>query len=737
MKLKSFWKTKGFKSWFFTTIPITIIALTVGSVMTANDFLYNTVVQVFGGERRKVKSGDPSKYQYFESDYDSKKDVLEAANKLNEEIVSEGITLLKNDDSLPLNSTSKITVFGKNSSDLVLGGSGSNATGSSKDIRTIYDSLESAGFSYNPVMKDFYDGSSSGGGRPASPDMNATTTGLTGFPTGETPLSSYTDKVKNSFAEYSDAAIVVLSRIGGEGFDLPRSMFYDGSGYQNWSGDKLIPGARNKDDHYLQLDQNETDMLNLACENFDNVIVVLNSPTPLELGFLDDPSHYAYHENIKGAVWLGLPGNSGVMALGKVLNGEVNPSGRTVDIYPRNFKNDPTWNNFSNNLVADGNRYQDEGGKKRNAYFVDYDEGIYIGYRYYETRGYTDGEDWYDDNVIYPFGYGLSYTTFDWKLVSTSLEEDAVLGQEDEVTLNVKVTNTGEKAGKDVVQLYYTAPYTKGEIAKAHVNLADYVKTKTLAPGESQTLSLSIKVRDMASYDYNDANNNEFIGYELDGGNYVLKLSKNAHEPVLTVNYSIPEEGYQYKTSSTGKEINNLFSDAEMPNTVYLSRDDWENTFPKQITVEERVAPQSVIDEVNATSNSNQILANDDPSDPWYSETMPTTADNTGSVQLTDLYGLDYDDPLWETYLDQFAVGDKMHSGMAYTVWNAGWYIYGIDALDEMELPDLDALRLGFGEIRDIAEDGVRNASMIDRRHRDIICYRILILIVMDYRLML
>ena len=684
MKLKSFWKTKGFKSWFFTTIPITIIALTVGTVMTANDFLYNTVVQVFGGERRKVKSGDPSKYQYFESDYDSKKDVLEAANKLNEEIVSEGITLLKNDDSLPLNSTSKVTVFGKNSSDLVLGGSGSNATGSSKDVRTIYDSLESAGFSYNPVMKDFYDGSSSGGGRPASPDMNATTTGLTGFPTGETPLSSYTDNIKNSFDDYNDAAIVVISRIGGEGFDLPRSMFYDGNGYQNWSGDKLIPGARSKEDHYLQLDQNETDMLKLACDNFENVIVVLNSPTPLELGFLDDSTHYAYNDNIKGALWLGLPGNSGVMALGKVLNGEINPSGRTVDIYPRNFKNDPTWNNFSNNLVEDGNRYLDEEGQKRNAYFLDYDEGIYIGYRYYETRGYTDGEDWYDENVIYPFGYGLSYSNFTWEITDVSPATIDDLQADDEIQITVKVTNESDRPGKDVVELYYSAPYTESEIEKPHVVLGDFAKTELIPAHDSKTVTLSLKARDMASYDYNDANKNDFKGYELEEGDYNLYIAKNSHDYSNALTYHIAED-IRYETDdATGKEINNLFDDVSSRINRYLSRSDWDDTWPAKPTIEEMTLSKTDLDQLSS------YKIEDDENDPWFSFETPTQSQSVLTyedtpIKLWNLIGKDYDDPMWDQLLNQLTVGQ-----MARLIQIGNYHTEAIENIDKPLTTDPD-----------------------------------------------
>ena len=390
-------------------ICIVTLFFIIGTIVVSYvPFLYNTVNSVLGGERIKL-SGDGSSYMRYESDYNSKEAVLAAANGFNELVCEEGFTLLKNENNaLPLSSTgTKVTVFGRNSIDIVLGGAGSNAGNvDAASAATIYSSLSAAGIEYNPVMKSFYE--NNGTKRPVAPGMGSI---LTGFPIAETPISDYSSSVRDSYDDYSDAAIVVITRLGGEGFDLPRSMFWNGSSYTDWSGTELIPGARSKDDHYLQLDQNETDMLAEACANFDKVIVVINSSSTLELGFLDDPNHYAYHENIVGAIWMGHPGSSGATALGKILTGEVNPSGRTVDTYVRDFKNDPTWQNFGNNLQADGNRYN-YNGEQKNAWFVEYEEGIYVGYRYYETaavEGYID----YDDTVVYPFGYGLSYTNFE------------------------------------------------------------------------------------------------------------------------------------------------------------------------------------------------------------------------------------------------------------------------------------------------------------------------------------
>jgi beta-glucosidase len=417
--------------------------------------LYNTINSVLGGERRVLNKGDPSQYMRYTADYANKAAALAAADALNEQICEEGIILLKNEgNALPLAAGKKITVFGKNSVNLVLGGSGSSAGGAGGASGGLYASLQSAGFTYNPAIKSFYESGASGGGRAATPSMGQI---LTGYPTGESPVSNYTPAVRSSYAEYPDAALAVISRIGGEGYDLPRSMFWDGSKYVSWSGTEKIPGAREKTDHYLQLDQNETDMLKEACDNFSSVILVINCSTSMELGFLDDSAHYAYNSKIKAALWIGNPGGTGITALGKVLSGEVNPSGKTVDTYARDFKKDPSWNNFGNNLLDGGNRYT-LNGAARNAFFVYYEEGIYVGYRYYETRGFTEGGDWYNENVVFPFGYGLSYTAFDWEIVGQSPSAASALTADGAVSVDVRVTNTGPRSGKEVVQLYYTPP---------------------------------------------------------------------------------------------------------------------------------------------------------------------------------------------------------------------------------------------------------------------------------------
>lgn len=657
---KSNERTLGVFSKIF--LGLFIVQLVIILVVTQNNYLYYTLCSVLGGSEKYLVSGDPETQQHYSPDYDSKADAFKAANELNEEICEEGFVLLKNeDDVLPMKENARVTVFGKNSVNLVLGGSGSNAGSNASSDTNIYKSLESVGIEYNPVIKSYYEGTQSGEGRPSkAPNMGVI---LTGYPIGESPLP-YPSNVIDSYVEYNDYAIVVITRVGGEGYDLPRSMFWDGKSYTNWDGDKPIPGARNVDDHYLQLDQNETDMLKEACDNFDNVIVVINSASTLELGFLDDKNHYAYNEKIKGALWIGAPGSVGINALGRILTGEVNPSGKTVDTYARNFRNDPTWYNFGNNIEKDGNRYMvDNNGKKTsiNAWFVEYREGIYFGYRYYETRGFSDAETWYDQNVVYPFGYGLSYTDFEYRASSTNETE---LTADGKLKFNVEVTNIGNKYdGKETIQLYYSAPYIDGGIEKSHVVLGDFAKTNLISKNNgTDSVTLEIDVRDMASYDYNDSNKNGFKGYELDEGEYTIYITTNAHgwadDEVQEFKFVVPEGGFKYEKEANGTSINNLFDDVSGHIEKYLSRN---NNFSNFSVLEGAFDEKNRIVSQEFRSQLGSYKINDKETDPWYSDTMPKQSSRElnrreTKTKLYDLIGKDYNDPLWDKLLDQLTV---------------------------------------------------------------------------------
>ena len=699
--------------WFLVFASLFAFIFVAVMILTQNVLVYNTVSSIMGDRRRVLLEGDPAEYVRYTGDYETKEEVYAAANKLNERICEEGIVLLKNAETggkpaLPLAENERnVTVFGKNSTNAVLGGTGSNAGSSGGTKADLSLALEKDGLlKTNPVMRSYLSGSASGGGRPASPDMGVI---LSGFPTGEAQLP-YSDAVKSSYAEYNDAAIVVISRIGGEGFDLPRTMRYTGSKYTDFANaDKVIPGARAGDDHYLQLDANETDMLKEACDNFDKVIVVLNSASPLELGFLDDPQHYAYNENIKAALWIGTPGGSGLNALGRVLTGQVNPSGRLVDTYARDFKLDPTWQNFGNNNVADGNRYYTPDGDKlkiRKLAFVEYREGIYFGYRYYETRGLTAGEEWYGKNVVYPFGHGLSYTDFNHK-VTPLTENGATLTADGKLSFTVEVENVGAYAGKESVSLYYCAPYTPGGTEKAHVVLGDFAKTELLeAETGKGTVTLEIDVRDMASYDYDNASGSGGSAYKLDAGEYTVYIGGDAHcwanpaTPAFT--YTVPAGGFVYETTESGNKISNLFDDVSGHIAEYLSR---ENDFANFDALKgaEQLSYRTVTDKFVTDALA---IPGDGKDMPWYTEETPVQSARVLSeaettVKLYDLIGLPYDDPKWNELMNQLTV-----SQMVTLVRSGNFHSEYIENIDKPLTIDADgpmgfALFMGSDSIYD------------------------------------
>ena len=668
--------------------------------------------------------GDVVGGNYFLSDYDTPEEVVEAGHVLSLDTIAEGTVLLKNEDNaLPFGSEGKkISVFGKNLY---------------KYMGDFNSALRNEGFELNPSLSAFYNNKDlTGDGAPGFPGNGVV---VNGMPTGEADISRFTDT--ESLKEYGDAAIVAFYRTSGEGWDLPRTMGMVDGDYKKF-GENVVPveGARAVDDHSLQLDANEAKLLEFCSDNFDKVIVIINTPAPIELGFLDDPDHYAYHENIKAALWTNTFRYESWPSLARILTGEVNPSGHLPDTFARDFKADPSWNNFGGNFMED---YIDESGKlvhaKGNQYandemyfndpnangaggyvsnYVYYKEGIYSGYRYWETRGFTEGLDetwtgeptdtraryahgpdeaihyyskqtadaakqteldgkvwdnWYDAHVVYPLGYGLSYTDFAWEwadgVPGGTLEKDG------SVTVRVKVTNTGEYPGKDVVQLYYNAPYTGG-IEKAHVLLGAFEKTELLDPGESQTLTLSFDVRDMASYDWKDANGNGFKGYELEKGTYNIYVGENAHawaDPdVMTAAYTLGEN-VRYETDDvTGNRVENRFDkmseqllredrypedEDNDEKDKYMSRSDWTGTWP---TLSYRLtAEQWIIDGVEEYNNATgtqlgTVYPEDKPGDPWYSDTMPTMgAKYETPIMLNELYGVAYDDTKWDEFLDQ------------------------------------------------------------------------------------
>ena len=511
-----FMKKGSGKAWAIAGGIVLALAAAVSIVATVG--FRQTIGTILGGLN---PIQDPNVQKIFESSYANKTELVEAGKKLNVEIEQEGATLLLNEvehgkAALPLSKGAKISVFGKNSANIVLTGSGSGGAGSAGAV-SLYQGLENGGFVLNPQLKEFYQSSASGAGRSDNP---ALTEGSTKAPTldiGETPAASYGSDLKKSFRQYHDAAVVVLSRIGGESFDLPRSQNVDNGG---------IAG-----NHYLQLDKNEYDLLDMVTGSFDKVIVVLNTLTSFQLDFLQEYNNLAGESRIDAVLWIGGPGINGADGIAALLNGEKNPSGKTVDVFAKKFAEDPTWKNFGDNSQnfdgASSAAFTENGANVSDNFMVTYEEGVYVGYRYYETRGHQEylasGDyKWYDEHVVFPFGHGLSYTTFTQEMTSSGSLATGL-------DISVKVKNVGDVAGKDVVQLYVSKPYTEGGIEKSHVELLDFAKTNLLEKGGEQTISFHVDAYDLASYDNYDVNKNGFKGFETEQGDYAFFAGRDSH----------------------------------------------------------------------------------------------------------------------------------------------------------------------------------------------------------------
>ena len=564
----------------------------------------------------------------------NKAEAFANAQEVNLKLAEEGFVLLKNENAaLPMNKGARISVFSKNSVNLSYGGSGSGGFDTSNN-KNLYESLNDAGFVTNPTLKSFYESSQSGPVRTAnSSDLDNGDNQK--IATAETPQSKYTDAVKNSYADYSDAALVVITRIGGEGFDLPR-----------YQGDS--EGAVSPDSHYLELDQNEIDLLTAVTDGtFKRVVVVFNTPSSFEATFLKDSAYAAFADKIDAAVWIGFTGSNGITALGEILNGDVNPSGRLVDTWAADFTKNPSFVNFGTGCLPDTTDKYDGGMY----YSVDYEEGIYVGYRYYETRGETDGEDWYNANVVYPFGYGLSYT-FDWTVGDASASE-IELGTT--ITVPVTVKNTGSVAGKDVVQLYASAPYTLGGIEKAHKVLVGFAKTKLLQPGESETVTVSFDPYSAASYDYRDANSNGFSGYELETGEYTLYVSRNAHESEKAIALNLAADVQIGTDPTTDSEVVNRYTDSEdfldsdWQLDAMLSRADWEGTWPTPQTAQQHAGTDRLYEEIRSEEHNNPTDF-DSEEYPWFGEEPTLTLRDLLPSAEAEGYEpvVSYDDERWE-----------------------------------------------------------------------------------------
>ena len=637
-------------AWAATTLVLTGFLVTA-TILTTSTFK-GLLEGVLGSDKAVKAEGESG--IIFEQEFNTKDEARENANNVVKEICEEGMILLKNENNaLPLKNGAKVSVFGKNSVQLVYGGSGSAAPGGDIPKKTLYDSLSEAGFSYNETLKEFYeDSKKSGEGRGATPDLP--TGGVASLPIGETPISSYTASIKDSYEDYSDAAIMVVSRIAGENWDLPRVQ------------------QDNSERHYLELDKNERDLLThiVSSDEFDHIILLVNTSNYVDLGFLkisSDPAFSQFGNKIDGCIVVGSPGGNGIMALGEILNGTVNPSGHTVDTLYTHYENDPTWENFGdgkpNADVKFGGsyRYAKASNGYANYYGVEYEEGIYLGYRYYETRGHEKGEDWYNNNVVYPFGYGLSYTRFEQEIVNKSALGGA-LNANEPFDVEIKVTNTGTQyAGKQVVQLYAEAPYEAGKIEKAYKVLVGFNKTKLLEPGKSDTVKITVNPYDFASFDSHDLNGNGEKTWELDAGKYVFHAGINAHEDFDTFEKALAETALFKQGVET--EVKPLFPEVTdwMARGQNLSRKDFTQDKPASFPQAPTLAELTLTDEQMAKFDSY-----DSTNDEVYDKMPTTNAEVT--VKLKELAGLDYDNELWDKFLDQLTPEEML------TLFNDGCY---------------------------------------------------------------
>ena len=579
----------------------------------------------------------------------------EEAAGVAEEIMEDGIVLLKNESLLPLNETKKLNIFGWESINPAYGGAGSGGINGLYDIVSLNQGLENAGFSINQELVDFYNNYGAD-----NPEMSIQKQSWT-LP--EPPVDTYSDKLIKNAKDYSDVAVVVLSRKAGEGHnDIP--MDVSKAAYDNNSDeyDDFPEG-----EHYLQLSQTERDMVDMVCSNFNNVIVIYNGANQFELGFTNE------YPQIKSVVWCPGTGNVGFNALGKVFSGEVNPSGKTPDTFVYDMTTAPWWNNAEKTEYTNLADMAVEGMNAGTAQvyapaFTNYVEDIYVGYKYYETAAQEGAID-YDKTVQYPFGYGLSYTEFEQKM--GELEE-----KDGQISVDVEVTNTGDEAGKDVVEVYYNPPYTNGEIEKSSTNLIEFEKTNLLQPGESQTVTVTFSIEDMASYDENNAK-----AYVLEKGDYVISINSDSHTVLDQKTYTadtdvVYEE--ENKRVSDDTAATNVFEDAK-GDVTYLSRADHFANYE-----EATKAPASAelgepyVSEYHLNKNFDKTTYLNDK------DKMPTTGADNG-LTLADMRDADYDDPRWEKLLDQLTV-DEMSNMIAM----AGYQTAAMDSVGKVGTLDFD-----------------------------------------------
>ncbi len=611
-------------------VPIAVL-LTIGLVVNiACGIFYSAITPFMTANLNPLLTGQK---QVTTGQSLTVEQAAEQSRAMAQELVQEGAVLLKDqNNALPLAEGTAVNLFGYGSVDPIYGGSGSGASDTSSNIDLV-TGLTNAGFTVNQELVDFY--KKSGVSRAAQKGFEGSN-----FTPAEVPAAQYTDTLLQNAKAFSDVAIVTFSRVGGEGGDLPQDMY--AAGYS-----KTDDGR-----HYLELTQDEEDLLALIkAQGFSKVIVLINSSNAMELGFLEDDS-------IDAALWIGSLGSTGFNAVGEILSGKVNPSGRLSDTYAYDLTTAPAYWNAGDFTYSNLKHH-----------YVEYAEGIYVGYRFYETR-YVDNttgvcdEAAYAKAVQYPFGYGLSYTTFEQSIADYKTTDSAI-----EMTVEVK--NTGAVAGKDVVQVYYTAPYTIGGIEKSHVVLAGFAKTSLLQPGASEKVTVTFAPEDMASYDETGAK-----AYVLEAGTYQIKLMSNAHEVIDQREYEVPAtitySGDNARSTDLVAATNEFEDVAQGQIKQYVSRADWEGTLPTTRTDGKTASAETV-----AAKENTPVYENNDSDQPI------TIADH--GLTLEDMTGLDYDDPKWNDLLEQLSVDD-----MTNMISNGGWSTPEVASVGKPATNDLD-----------------------------------------------
>ena len=611
-------------------VPIAVL-LTIGLVVNiACGIFYSAITPFMTANLNPLLTGQK---QVTTGQSLTVEQAAEQSRAMAQELVQEGAVLLKDqNNALPLAEGTAVNLFGYGSVDPIYGGSGSGASDTSSNIDLV-TGLTNAGFTVNQELVDFY--KKSGVSRAAQKGFEGSN-----FTPAEVPAAQYTDTLLQNAKAFSDVAIVTISRVGGEGGDLPQDMY--AAGYSKTDDGK----------HYLELTQDEEDLLALIkAQGFGKVIVLVNSSNAMELGFLEDDS-------IDAALWIGSLGSTGFNAVGEILSGKVNPSGRLSDTYAYDLTTAPAYWNAGDFTYANLKHH-----------YVEYAEGIYVGYRFYETR-YVDNttgvcdEAAYAKAVQYPFGYGLSYTTFEQSIADYKTTDSAI-----EMTVEVK--NTGAVAGKDVVQVYYTAPYTIGGIEKSHVVLAGFAKTSLLQPGASEKVTVTFAPEDMASYDETGAK-----AYVLEAGTYQIKLMNNAHDVIDQREYEVPAtitySGENARSTDLVAATNEFEDMAQGQIKQYVSRADWEGTLPTARTDGKTASAETV-----AAKENTPVYENNDSDQPI------TIADH--GLTLEDMTGLDYDDPKWNDLLEQLSVDD-----MTNMISNGGWSTPEVASVGKPATNDLD-----------------------------------------------